>query len=414
MAMPLVSVVVPAYNAERTIRRAIDSVFAQSFAELEVVVCDDGSSDGTGAILAEYGSRLRVITQANRGRGAARNACLLQSRGELVAMLDADDWWMPGKTAAQVEAAQRNPEAGVFYGNAYIVNGSGQIYRSLNGEWHVGHSGWVFPFLVRQNFVPMPTVMVRRSAVDQAGLFDETLRRSQDLEWLLRLAAITTFEYSPAMLASCDDHNWSTAEKRLDTYQCFLALLGKIEARHPQLAHAHRHAFAKSYSDCESELARFHEEQGQFAEAAVHYDRALAHTPRSRVLRRRRALAIYRSGTRTEARRAMAEALDDDPYDAEARFYLGTLRLAEGELTCAREQLETALYDGYLYQKFPECLNNLAVACARLGEPARALELVEQALAQQTFYSDAIRNRQVLREGQPLDMLTVTPRKVFS
>jgi glycosyltransferase involved in cell wall biosynthesis len=408
----LVSVVLPVYNGEATIRRALTSVFAQHEVDLDVVVCDDGSTDGTPAILSEYGTRVAVVTQENRGRGAARNACLARTQADLLGLLDADDWWPAGKLAAQLGDADRLPKTGVFYGNAYVVNGSGQVYRSMNGEWHVGHSGWVFPFLVRQNFVPMPTVLVRRSAVDRAGAFDETLKRSQDLEWLLRLSTITPFHYSPAMLAFCDDRNWGSTEKRVDTYACYRTLLEKTEARFPALAAEHRHAFAKSYSDANSEVGGYHEQSGRFAEAACAYAAALRHTPRSRPLQRRLALARYRAGD-PDAFASYRALLEEDPYDQEARFYLGTMLLGQEKTAEARRELETALYDGYLYQKFPECLNNLAVACARLGDVERARELLTQAIVQQAFYSDAIGNLHALESNGEAAALRATSRRVF-
>jgi glycosyltransferase involved in cell wall biosynthesis len=409
---PLISVVLPVYNAEATLRRALASVFAQDDVDLDVVVCNDGSTDATSDILSEYRSRIVVVSQENRGRGAARNACLGRARGNLIALLDADDWWPAGKLAMQVADVEQLPQTGVFYGNAYVVNGSGQIYRSMNGEWHVGHSGWVFPFLVRQNFVPMPTVVVRRSVVTQAGLFDETLKRSQDLEWLLRLSTVTPFHYSSEMLAFCDDRNWGSAEKRIDTYACYRALLEKTEARFPALAVEHRHAFAKSYSDASSEVGSYHEQGGRFGDAACAYAAALEHTPRSRPLQRRLALARHRSGD-PAAFESYRSLLEDDPYDQEARFYLGTILLTRQKDEDARQALETALYDGYLYQKFPECLNNLAVACARLGDVDRARELLTQAIVQQDFYSDAIGNLHALdADGDP-STLKVTSRRVF-
>src|SRR5262249_41043752 len=163
---------------------------------------------------------------------------------------------------------------------------------------------------------------------------------------------ITPFHYSPAMLAFCDDRNWGSAEKRADTYACYRALLEKTEARFPELAAEHRHAFAKSYSDADSEVGSYHEQSGRFAEAACAYAAALRHTPRSRPLRRRLALARYRAGDPT-AFDSFRVLLDEDPYDQDARFYLGTLLLAQKKPADARRELETALYDGYLYQKFP-------------------------------------------------------------
>jgi glycosyltransferase involved in cell wall biosynthesis len=114
---PLISVVLPVFNGEATIRRALDSVFAQDAVDLDVVVCNDGSTDATPAILSEYGSRIGIVSQENRGRGAARNASLGRTRADLIALLDADDWWPAGKLAAQLTTAERLPETGVFFGN---------------------------------------------------------------------------------------------------------------------------------------------------------------------------------------------------------------------------------------------------------------------------------------------------------
>src|SRR4029453_8779568 len=116
----------------------------------------------------------------------------------------------------------------------------------------------------------------------------------------------------------CDDRNWGSAEKRVDTYACYQALLEKTEARFPGLAAEHRHAFAKSYSDASSEVGSHHEQGGRFGEAARAYAAALEHTPRSRPLQRRLALARYRSGD-PAALESYRSLLEDDPYDQEAR-----------------------------------------------------------------------------------------------
>src|SRR5690606_15377347 len=100
MSTPAVSVIVPAYNAEAWIARAVDSALNQTFRDLEVVVCDDGSTDGTARILDAYRDpRLRVLRHDNRGRGAARNAAMAAARGRDLALLDADVWWLPEKLA---------------------------------------------------------------------------------------------------------------------------------------------------------------------------------------------------------------------------------------------------------------------------------------------------------------------------
>jgi glycosyltransferase involved in cell wall biosynthesis len=413
LQMPTISVVIPAFNAGPTLKRAIDSVLGQSFADFEVIVCNDGSVDETAGILEGYGSKITAIHQENRGRGAARNRCLERATGEFIALLDADDWWMPHKLEVQIDAARRFPDFGVYYANSYIVNGNGMIYRTMNGRWHVGHSGWIFPYLVRNNFVPTSTVLARTAAVRAAGFFDDTLPRCQDLEWFLRLAALVPFHYTNELLAFYDDRTWSTPDKHIDTYAMFLRVLDKARALHPAEAKRCAHNFSKSYSDCHSELARQSEKLADHARAAEHYQNALECTPNSRVLKWKLGLALYTAGHFDSCEATLANILDDDPYHVEAHFYLGNIHLARGNASEARKEYELSLYDGYLYQQFPECVNNLGVVCAMLGEPNRALELCEQASAQQDFYSDALWNIENLRQGRPLDTLKWTKRKVF-
>ena len=412
---PRVSVVIPAFNAERTVARAIDSVLAQKGAgdDAEIIVCDDGSTDGTAAVLDRYGDRLIVVRQDNRGRGAARNACLARAHGEFIAFLDADDKWVPRRLAIGLDAASRHPDCDVFYGNALVMDGTGTIYRAMNGEWHVGHSGWVFPYLIRTNFVPLPTVLVRRTAVDAAGWFDESLSRAQDLEWLLRLSVRSRFHYDHTPLAWVDDRNWATTEKTFDTYDCYQRLLEQLAKSEPALVARHGSMYRKSLCDCHTVMAAFWEEQGDYAQAAASYAAALTQAPTLRVLRWKRCLALYRAGEAAVCERALRELLDDDEYHGEARFCLGTLLLQDGRDVEAVEQLELALYSGYLYQKFPECLNNLAVALERIGERDRAKELLEQAIDQQRFYSDAIANLELLIGCPGRASLKWTSRKVF-
>ena len=107
--MPRVSVITPVYNGARTIARAIDSVLAQSFGDFEILVVDDGSTDGTLAILEGYGDRITVLKQAHKQQAIARNLAAKNSRGEFIAFLDADDSWLPEKLARCVEVLDRDP-----------------------------------------------------------------------------------------------------------------------------------------------------------------------------------------------------------------------------------------------------------------------------------------------------------------
>ena len=184
-ASPRVSVIVPSYNAERFLRAALDSALAQEGIALEVLVADDGSTDGTAAILAGYGDRIRVLRQDHRGPAAARNAATREARGEYVALLDADDRFRPEKLARQAAVLDARPDVGLVYTGWDVVDADGQP---------LPHQGWsrdegdVLPRLLVGNLAHPVAVMLRRGPMLEVGGFDETLQVNEDWELFLRLA----------------------------------------------------------------------------------------------------------------------------------------------------------------------------------------------------------------------------------
>jgi glycosyltransferase involved in cell wall biosynthesis len=172
---PLVSVIIPAYNPSAALREAVESALGQTHPSVEVIVVDDGSTADTSWVPAAYGGRIRYVRKANGGPASARNAGLALARGTYVAFLDADDVWEPGKLAAQVEAMERHPAAGLAYGPVLRIDGQGRpqgVRRSPQAR-----SGLIAGELFMKNFVPTSTVMVRRACFEAAGRFDEARER---------------------------------------------------------------------------------------------------------------------------------------------------------------------------------------------------------------------------------------------
>jgi len=190
---PLVSVVMPAFNVDWCVRRAVDSVLAQSFRARELIVVNDGSTDGTSGVLASYGSAIRVINQENRGMSAARNAGIRAARGSLVAFLDADDCWLPEKLARQVELLEGRPEIGFCSTSARIENTGGEFLNL----WQCRNEGTdVLQALFAENAAiagGCSAVVVRKALLDQVGPFDERLRGFEDPDLWIRLAAVTGY-----------------------------------------------------------------------------------------------------------------------------------------------------------------------------------------------------------------------------
>lgn len=193
MSEPTVSVVIPAYNAAWCVRRAIDSVLAQDYRDYELIVVNDGSTDDTAAVLTGYGDAIRVVHQANAGLSSARNAGIGAARGEFVAFLDADDWWLPNKLTRQVALMRQRPELGFSSTAARVEDPDGKLVNIWAcARWQ----GSFLAHLFGSNADVAGSgsaVIARRTLFDQTGGFDETLRSLEDIDMWMRLAAVSDY-----------------------------------------------------------------------------------------------------------------------------------------------------------------------------------------------------------------------------
>ncbi|MFP4032446.1 MAG: glycosyltransferase family 2 protein [Desulfococcaceae bacterium] len=182
---PLISVVIPAYNRAWTLRNAVDSVLDQAYSPFELLVIDDGSADETPALLREYGDRIQVFRQSNQGVGAARNRGIAVARGSLIAFLDSDDRWLPGKLAAQAAFFEEHPEALICQTEEIWVRNGVRVNPRRR---HQKRSGMIFEPSLALCLVSPSAVMVRRSLFDEVGRFDETLPACEDYDLWLRVS----------------------------------------------------------------------------------------------------------------------------------------------------------------------------------------------------------------------------------
>lgn len=181
----LVSVVLPTYNRGWIVEQAIDSVLDQDYKNVELIVVDDGSIDDTPQLLSAYGDRLRFIRQENQGVSAARNTGIRASGGDLIALLDSDDAWLPGKVTAQVNFFRAHPDALICQTEEiWIRNG----VRVNPGQRHRKEAGMIFERSLALCLVSPSAVMMRRSLLDEVGCFDETLPACEDYDLWLRIA----------------------------------------------------------------------------------------------------------------------------------------------------------------------------------------------------------------------------------
>lgn len=207
---PLVSVVIPTYNQAAYLREAIDSVLAQTYPDIECIVVDDGSTDGTADILATYGDRITSFRQPNRGAAVALNVGLRAARGELICWLSSDDAYLPAKVERQVEALRLRPDAGLCCTGWESMDAAGSTLRQHADSTWVHEDALVAVFW--RNPINGTTVMLPRPVLDEVGLFDEQIRADVDGDMWMRIAAIRPVIVVPGILARYRVH--SAAQSR--------------------------------------------------------------------------------------------------------------------------------------------------------------------------------------------------------
>ncbi|KOP28150.1 glycosyl transferase family A [Hapalosiphon sp. MRB220] len=184
---PKISVIIPAYNSEKTICQTIESVLKQTLNDFELIIINDGSTDSTLEVILKFqDSRIKVFSFENAGGNVSRNRGLERATGEFVSFLDADDLWTPNKLESQLHALQINPQAAVAYSWTDYIDEQGKFI--LSGT-HITANGNVYEQLIVSNFLENGSnPLIHREALVQLGGFDEELPAAQDWDMWLRLA----------------------------------------------------------------------------------------------------------------------------------------------------------------------------------------------------------------------------------
>ena len=218
-----ICVLIPAYNARLFLREALDSVLAQTRPPEQIIVVDDGSTDGTAQVALEWQAQRRrpmtLIRQPNRGQAAARNAGMRVAWTDLVALLDADDLFLPDHLDRLAQGFREAPESVVCFGDAEVFTASGVIRPSYVAGTRIETvptktrrgglrlmTESAFSSLLWGNYIPTAATMFDRSAALRVGLFDERFRGPEDREFLLRLSRLGPFSYYPVVLARKREH----------------------------------------------------------------------------------------------------------------------------------------------------------------------------------------------------------------
>ena len=179
--MPKVSIIIPTYNHKRYIRESVGSALSQTYPNIEVLVVDDGSTDQTLAVLVEnaYLPRINYIYKPNGGTSSALNTGIARATGKYISWLSADDVFRPEKITRQVAKMESEPSLGLIYSSFAAIDGLGKIQYEVHSQYYEDKKEMVIK-LAEGCFINGSTVMMRKSALDKVGKFDETLPQAHD------------------------------------------------------------------------------------------------------------------------------------------------------------------------------------------------------------------------------------------
>ncbi|HEX5431353.1 MAG TPA: glycosyltransferase [Bryobacteraceae bacterium] len=218
-----ITAVIPTYNRALLLRRAVESVLAQTYPVSEVIVVDDGSTDNTREVVESFGGRIQYVYQENAGPSAARNNGIRRASGDWIAFLDSDDCWLPDKIRLQVEAVKRNSSAALVYGSAWLILPDGA--RNLIGA---ADPKRLWPALRCSNLITSAScVLVRKEVLIRAGGFREDLRVGEDWDLWTKLASrysfaavnepVLNYSVTPNSLSQDPERTVSDMERILET-----------------------------------------------------------------------------------------------------------------------------------------------------------------------------------------------------
>lgn len=276
--MPLISVIIPVYNAERTIQETVKSVLKQSFSDFELIAINDGSTDSTLDILSQItDQRIKVYSYPNAGPNHSRNRGLSHASGKYVSFIDADDLWTADKLEAQLRAIEQNPEAAVAYSWTNCIDESGNFLRRGG---YFSWSGDVYARLLLNDFIESGSnPLILKQAITEVGNFDESMPAAQDWDMWLRLAERYHFVVVPSIqiLYRVASNSWSSNVLRMEAAS--LRVIERCYAKAPEsIQHLKQISLANRYKYLTFKaLEGFPEQQKGFIAAkylwqAIRYD----------------------------------------------------------------------------------------------------------------------------------------------
>lgn len=278
---PLISVVIPAYNAEKYIHNAINSVLNQSYPNIEIIVVNDGSQDHTESTVTQYtNSKIRIISQSNGGMSNARNTGVRAATGEFIAFLDADDYWMPEKIQKQFRLLQQNPDLGFCSTQTRVETPEGEFVNE-----------WLCPSIQVSTLHTIfernaaiagsaSSVLARMDLQNKVGFFDETLKGLEDTDMWMRYSAISGYCCIPETLTVILKRHDSVSR---NLHNMFISAIRMYKKNRLLLDKSSQKQFWRSaYASMLCDFAKWEARNGLLSKSILHLLIAIFHAPISK------------------------------------------------------------------------------------------------------------------------------------
>jgi glycosyltransferase involved in cell wall biosynthesis len=281
--MAKVSVIIPTHNRAQSIGRSIDSVLNQSYRDFEIIVVDDGSTDNTRDVLSAFGNHIKYIRQDNKGPSSARNVGINASKGEFIAFLDSDDYYMKPNLEIKISFLESNPEIGWVYSDwSYVDDEDNDIEKgSLKFKYSEKKLyGNIFEELLKsRNFISPCTVVVRKSILEDIGHFDPLIPSQEEYDLWLRISLKYPVYYIGKVLVGVTLHSASLSKNFTKWAQGNSIIADKLKDLIPHDFQGRQKLMNKIIADKHTFLGRDFCQRGQFYKAIHEYCNSIKHLP---------------------------------------------------------------------------------------------------------------------------------------
>jgi glycosyltransferase involved in cell wall biosynthesis len=305
----LVTVVMPVYNGERFVAAAIESVLAQTYQAFELVIVNDGSPDGSAKEIDHFlpHPKIRYVEQDNRGVASARNVGIAKGSGDLIALIDQDDLWLPEKLKRQTDYLAVHPNVGLLHSRVECIDGHGKLRPCTNAIWVYPFEGMCAGRLLLGNGIAPVTVVLRRVCVDDVGMFDPCFAPADDWELWIRIARRYPVGFLDEVTARYRFHDQNISQDQLKMQLVVLKIIESISDRFPDVrAGVSAQQVAVARSNALRGVAKALEQRGKHTESRRYWGEVLRTSHDIEA-----SLALY--GMRASQRRRVEQWLAGSP-----------------------------------------------------------------------------------------------------